>query len=79
MIIAEYTEYVPPAKDKAAFDAIETLFNELDELLSEQLGDKYQGMGPIRSLLRDKGRMIPAEAPKAAPAPATPAGRALPN
>ncbi len=72
LFLAQFEEYVPTAKDKEGFSAVETLFNDLDQVLSEKLGDKYQGMGPIRSLLRDKARMIPepAAASPAAPSPA---------
>ncbi|HXS17797.1 MAG TPA: TssA family type VI secretion system protein, partial [Polyangiaceae bacterium] len=69
LVMGQFGEYIPTAKDKDGFDAAETLFNEVDELLSEKLGSNYQGMGPIRTLLRDKRRMIP-EPAAAAPAPA---------
>jgi type VI secretion system protein VasJ len=72
LVMAQFAEYIPTAKDKDGFDAAETMFNEVDELLSEKLGSNYQGMGPIRTLLRDKRRMIPepaAAAPSPAPAP----------
>lgn len=78
-ILADFTEYVPVAKDKAAFEALEATFNEVDEILSEKLGENYEGMGPIRSFLRDKMRMIPAEAPAPAPAVQPTAGAAAPQ
>ena len=73
--LADIGAYEPKASDREAFEALNEIFNETDELLSTRLGDAYQGMGPIRSLLRDKLRMIPAaEAPKpaAAAAPSRP-------
>lgn len=92
MILADYSGLVPTAKDRAPFEAVEVLFNEVDEVLNEKLGDKYEGMGPIRSLIRDKMRMMPAEtaAPvvatsssaaasaTTAPAPVSPAAVAVP-
>jgi type VI secretion system protein VasJ len=73
MILADYSELIPTAKDRAPFEAVEVLFNEVDEVLSEKLGDKYEGMGPIRSLIRDKMRMMPAEAAAPVVAGASPA------
>ena len=69
LVMAQFGEYIPTAKDKDGFDAAEALFNDVDELLSEKLGSNYQGMGPIRTLLRDKRRMLP-EPAAAAPTPA---------
>lgn len=76
-ILTDFAEYVPVAKDKAAFEALEATFNEVDEILSSRLADNYEGMGPIRSFIRDKMRMIPADAP--APAPAAQAAPAAPR
>lgn len=74
------TEYQPKLGDGPVLEAIGTLYNDIDELFSTKLGDAYSGMGPLRSLLRDKTRDIPADAPPppppapvAAPAPAAPA------
>jgi type VI secretion system protein VasJ len=53
-------------------DAVRTCdeaLKDLDQLLSEKLGDAYAGPGQLRSLMRDKVRAIP-EPPKA-PDPAT--------
>ncbi len=71
MILAHYGDYVPSAQDKAGIDVVEVMFTQLDELLTEKLDAKYEGMGPIRSLLRDKNRMLPATvAPAAVASPA---------
>lgn len=77
-ILTDFAEYVPVAKDKAAFEALEATFNEVDEVLTEKLADNYEGMGPIRTFLRDKMRMIPADAPAPAAQP-TPAAAAAPS
>lgn len=88
LFLADFGEYVPVAKDKAVFEAIDKVFAQADELLGAKLADAYQGFGPIRSWLRDKGRMIPAEAPPpvaapvvaaAAPAPAAAPAAAAPQ
>lgn len=71
--LTELAGFEPKASDRAAMEAVNHLYNELDELFSTKLGDAYSGLGPIRSLLRDKLRMIPAEPPPvAASAPAAP-------
>ncbi len=70
MILADFAEYQPTAKDKEPIEAVEQLYGEVDDLLAEKLGDKYQGMGAIRTLLREKSRMLPAEQKKATPPPA---------
>ncbi|HSC86065.1 MAG TPA: type VI secretion system ImpA family N-terminal domain-containing protein, partial [Polyangiaceae bacterium] len=68
LALADLGAYEPKASDKEAFEALSEIFNSTDEVLSSKLGDAYAGMGPIRSMLRDKLRMIPAEvAPVAAP------------
>jgi len=87
------TAYQPKNGDKAVLEAISTLYGDIDELFSTKLGSAYTGMGPMRSLLRDKLREVPeaappppAAAPTAAPAaaaatapgPATAAAAAAP-
>jgi type VI secretion system protein VasJ len=63
MALAQFTDQVPKASDRAPLAAVEALFNEVDELLSSKLADAYEGMGAIRSLVRDKQRQLPAETP----------------
>ncbi|MGC4068832.1 MAG: type VI secretion system protein TssA [Polyangiaceae bacterium] len=52
-----------------AIRAIQGLYDELDSLYSDKLGDAYGGLGSLRSLLRDKVRAIPAAAAPPPPAP----------
>lgn len=59
----------PTANDRAPLEAIETLYGELDTLLSDKLGQNYPGMGGLRSALREKLRQVPAEAPPPPPPP----------
>jgi type VI secretion system protein VasJ len=57
-----------------AIRALQELYEELDAMLSEKLGDAYSGLGGMRSLLRDKVRSIPevvVEPPPIADAPST--------
>jgi type VI secretion system protein VasJ len=56
-----------------AMRALQELYEELDALLSEKLGDAYSGLGGMRSLLRDKVRSIPEAVVEAPPAPDVPA------
>lgn len=77
------TEYQPKVGDGPILEAIGTLYSDIDELFSTKLGDAYSGMGPLRSLLRDKTRDVPADAPPppppapvAAPAPSPAAASA---
>lgn len=80
LIMAQFGEYTPTAKDREGFEATEVFFNELDEMLSGKLEGNYQGMGPIRTLLRDKKRMIPEPAaPAPAPSPQAAAAVAAPT
>jgi len=67
LALADIGSYEPKASDKEVFEAITQLFNDVDEMLSTRLADAYQGMGPIRTLLREKLRGIPADAPATAP------------
>jgi type VI secretion system protein VasJ len=61
----------PTADHRPALEAIETVYAELDSLLSEKLGQVYPGMGGLRSAVREKLRQAPpADAPAAAPAAA---------
>jgi len=66
------TAYQPKNGDKPVLEAVSSLYGDIDELFSTKLGDAYTGMGPMRSLLRDKLREVPEAAPPpvAAPAPA---------
>ncbi len=79
-------DFTPKGSDRDAVALCETLYGELDDVLSEKLGDNYAGMGSLRTVLRDLSRRLPAEAPPApvaqqaapgaapapAPAPAAP-------
>jgi len=67
------TEYRPKVGDGPVLEAVSTLYNDIDELLSSKLGDAYTGMGPMRSLLREKLRDVPADAPPPPPPVAAPA------
>jgi type VI secretion system protein VasJ len=59
-----------------AIRATQGLYDELDSLFSDKLGDAYGGLGTLRSLLRDKVRAIPAAA---APPPPPPPVAATPS
>jgi type VI secretion system protein VasJ len=55
-----------------AIRALQELYEDLDALLSEKLGDAYSGLGGMRSLLRDKVRSIPEAVVEAPPPPDVP-------
>jgi type VI secretion system protein VasJ len=63
--------FEPSANDRDAVLAAQSLSNELDAFLAAKLADAYTGMGGLRSVLRDKVRMIPEPelAPSAVEAP----------
>ncbi|MEZ4371009.1 MAG: type VI secretion system protein TssA [Polyangiaceae bacterium] len=61
-------EYKPTAADREAVALCDTLYGEVDDFLSEKLGENYTGMGALRSALREKSRELPAEAPPPKPA-----------
>jgi len=61
--------FEPSLQDGDAVRAAQSLTDRVDELLSGKLADAYSGMGGLRSVLRDKIRMIPA-APEPTPEPA---------
>lgn len=79
---ATLNDYSPSGADREALALCETLYGEVDDLLSEKLGENYPGMGGLRGVLRNKSRELPAEAPppppKPAAAPAAPAAAAPP-
>lgn len=58
--------------DRDALAAADQLLRELDEVLTEKLGQNHPGFGGLLSVFREKLRRLPAEAP-AAPPPAPPA------
>ncbi|HYQ43730.1 MAG TPA: type VI secretion system protein TssA [Polyangiaceae bacterium] len=60
----------PTADDRPALEVIETVYGELDTLLSDKLGQAYPGMGGLRSAVREKLRQAPQAAPPAPPPPA---------
>jgi len=66
---ADLMAFTPGADDRAALEVIETVYAELDTLLSEKLGQAYPGMGGLRSAVREKLRQVPAAAPAAPPPP----------
>src|SRR5689334_14519889 len=74
---AELMALDPKAADRAPLEVIETVYAELDTLLSEKLGQTYPGMGGLRSAVREKLRQVPAEAPPAPP-PIAPVAAAAP-
>lgn len=49
----------PSLANGDAIRATQSLYEELDSLLSEKLGDAYSGLGGMRSLMREKVRGIP--------------------
>lgn len=59
----------PTVADRAPLEVIETVYAELDTLLSEKLGQTYPGMGGLRSAVREKLRQVPADAPPPPVAP----------
>ncbi|HEX2671884.1 MAG TPA: type VI secretion system ImpA family N-terminal domain-containing protein, partial [Polyangiaceae bacterium] len=64
---AELMALDPTAADRAPLEVIETVYAELDTLLSDKLGQTYPGMGGLRSAVREKLRQVPAEAPPPPP------------
>lgn len=66
-------EYAVKASDREALALCEALYGELDDFLTEKLGDNYPGMGPLRGVLRNKSRELPAEKPPEPAAPPPPA------
>ncbi len=66
LVLASYT---PKASDREALALCEALYGELDDFLTEKLGENYTGMGGLRGVLRNQVRELPAEQ-AAAPAPA---------
>lgn len=76
---AYLTDLEVGAADRDALGSADQLLRDLDALLSEKLGQDHPGFGGLLSVLREKQRRLPAEAPatapRAAPAqtPATPA------
>jgi len=63
------TDYRPKSGDKPLLEAIGVLYADIDEFYSTKLGDAYTGMGPLRTLLRDKLREVPEDAPPKVEAP----------
>ncbi len=59
----------PTAADGDALRTVQSLYDQLDSLLSDKLKDAYSGLGVLRSVLRDKVRAIPAEVVEAPAAP----------
>jgi type VI secretion system protein VasJ len=57
----------PTLADKEGILAFEATMTRLDATMSERLGDAAPGVGPLRSVVREKVRLIPE--PAAAPAP----------
>ncbi|MBX3184475.1 MAG: type VI secretion system protein TssA [Polyangiaceae bacterium] len=64
--------YTPKAADREALALCEALYGELDDFLTEKLGENYSGMGGLRGVLRNKTREVPAEQPAAPPPQAAP-------
>lgn len=62
-------DFSPTAADREPFTAVNETLDSIDTFLSDKLADAYSGMGGLRSVLREKERMLPAEAPPAAAAP----------
>ncbi len=65
----------PSMNDGDAVRAVQALADRVDGFLASKLADAYSGMGGLRSVLRDKIRMIPA-APEPTPEPVTTAAPA---
>lgn len=65
------------ASDAEPLGAIETIYTELDSFYREKLAELYPGMGTLRSIAREKLRLIPVEKkPEPPPPAATPSTEA---
>jgi type VI secretion system protein VasJ len=81
--VEAFLNTVPPlvTADKDAIELVHDLYNELDALWSDKLGDAYGGMAGLRGLLRTKVAEVPPPPPPPAPAaePGAPAAATGPD
>lgn len=76
--LGSYEQHNLKASDAEPLGAIETIYTELDSFYREKLAELYPGMGTLRTIAREKLRLIP-EPKKPDPPPAAVPATASPD